>query len=424
MSTGPVDPDMQFSHLALVKSLHQSLYSRPFFIPPITDPPAPHTPTKAKSHPRVRPSPSKSMSSQATETDAGSVSYYDGDDMRVIRLSMLSVYNAEIQLRSPSRLRRSQLTDRTFRQYLLDHMTTRVVRCLVEAEQRGSDSRDEMLGKAFPEYAELRKKISGFRKYTSARVGVDKVSDGRRVLGTSSKENSQEDGSCSTPRAIKRKSSDSGRSYRHSMVFDNDNLTPYTTASILAVPDLVELAGLVVDTTARREERRRLRRIADGFAKPNDHAIERDRVRKGKGRREYKLTDEERRKMVAKLIKWALGEIGIEGTTVAVSSALSFRSRAAAEEDGYLPLPPELMLPLIASHIHDEIYKRAQIVLKKGDPRREHGVTTEELLRTFQSWGQAGRWERMGEWAIQAGLDMGVRRGVLEDKGRGWVVRL
>ncbi|EIW70273.1 hypothetical protein TREMEDRAFT_62034 [Tremella mesenterica DSM 1558] len=105
-----VDPDEQFLHVTQVNQLHRTLYSQPFIMPP-----AP-TLSRASSPLRQRklPSPAKSVrsvmysDSLAPSSEIGSEVEYD---------------EGPVPLRDPSKLRSSQLTDHTFRHYLLDHMT-------------------------------------------------------------------------------------------------------------------------------------------------------------------------------------------------------------------------------------------------------------------------------------------------------------
>ena len=41
----------------------------------------------------------------------------------------------------------------------------------------------------------------------------------------------------------------------------------------------------------------------------------------------------------------------------------------------------------------------------------------------MRQWGEEGRWERLGEWRVEEGVQWGLIRGLIRQEGRGyWAV--
>lgn len=212
-------------------------------------------------------------------------------------------------------------------------------------------------------------------------------------------------------------------------------LEPFTLESILAVDHLRELAELVVAHEAKREERNRRRRIRDGTARTADLDLERERVSLGKKPDDYKLGAREKKRNMQQLAGWAIRSLAEEGGMVQVRiptstpvkslstpyspSPLGSKSGAAGVEYGYLPLPPEVLMPLLVPHLQAEQARRSRVFMKRDDPRRNRGMTEQELAIAMRSWGSDGRWERLGEWAVAEALKWG--EGTLCQRyGEGW----
>ncbi|GFZ46492.1 hypothetical protein JCM24511_04739 [Saitozyma sp. JCM 24511] len=263
-----------------------------------------------------------------------------------------------------------------------------------------------------------------------------------------------------TPRAS---SASRGKLLRGGMWNRPTPLEPWTIGSILDVPQLAELARLVVDNVARKEERRRRRRIAEGTARKRDLEVEEERVGRGRGRDEWKLTESERRRKMEALTAWVIRGMAEEGGLVQVrlpcwsrdddgddlrgtirdecatptpapapmSMSISIpgtptpstrrgkRPRdapaASFETHGYFPLPPSLLLPLVLPMLRSEREARKLVFFPKGDPRWKSGMTVEEITSRLRSWGDEGRWERVSRWKIEETVEWG--------ESAGWVVR-
>ena len=309
-----------------------------------------------------------------------------------------------VQLRDPSDLRPSQLTDSTFRQYLLDHMTQEIISAVRFSTNLQSD-----LAELFPEYRDMRRRLDKGKQRAD------------RVFTSSTKHNSADLSADIQSESTYCQSSDCA-------------LKPFTLASILQVPHLHQLASLVVETETRREEKRRRRRIRDGQARPKDLEVERDRQRRGRDSMDWKLTDEEKEAKMLRLVGWVIRSAAEDGQVVQVSlprmpslgdeeeEALPKRkrSRGKTEAYGYLSLPPDLVLPLISEIIRAEQDIRSKTFMRKGDPRRGHGMFLEAILHELQHCGTEGRWERVREWVVEDALRLGVARGNLKREGRGW----
>ena len=209
-------------------------------------------------------------------------------------------------------------------------------------------------------------------------------------------------------------------------------IRPISLVSILEVPHLMELAKLVVDNEARKEEKRRRRRIRDGQARSKDLAVERERIRKGRGRDSWRLTEDERRVKMLRLLSWVIRSAAEDGSLIQISldshqstfdAPRNHRSAHRCMDDyGYLALPPELVLPIITQFMIHERTVRKSTFMRKGDPRRGHGMLLGDILGELQRWGEEGRWERVREWAVQDAIRLGVARGSLRGEGQGWWV--
>ncbi|WVR04919.1 hypothetical protein IAU60_001931 [Kwoniella sp. DSM 27419] len=209
--------EAQFDHAREVERLRRVSYGRPFDGQAQAQNPAHSTLSSGPSAPR---SPARA---QAQYPRAGSSSAIDLSSQAPSELTV-----DDVELRS------SQLTDRTFRQYMLDHMTQEVVRGLQGLDEEGVRA---ALGACFPEYSRVQ--------------GVQRT---RRQPEAS-----------------------------HAALY------PFTMASLLRDPRLSTLAMLVVDNEMRKEDRRRRRRIRDGTATRKDLERKVDASHLDRGRKVERL---------------------------------------------------------------------------------------------------------------------------------------
>ena len=324
-------------------------------------------------------------------------------------------YEANIQLCNPSKLRSSQLTDRTFRLYLLDYMsqeTSRVVDELSEGEL------EIALKEVFPEY----RLLLPSRDLPQSQV---------RTPLRSHSLNSHDDPD-TTPRQSK------------TSIPVTPSIPGFTISSILSIPHLEELADLVVEEQSRKEEKRRRRRIRDGTATQKDLQSQsqpqtrsqsmslsvesKGSTKTGSG---WRLSRDEKRSRKERLVKWVIRGLSEEGVLVQIKmkvdrtnvSPSPLRSRTKKYTEAYLPLPEPLLLPLLIPHISAEIQYRSKIYIPRSDPRFGHSILLEEVLKRLRGCGEAGRWERVGEYCVEDALQFGegVKKG-LKRVGRGWVL--
>jgi hypothetical protein len=208
----------------------------------------------------------------------------------------------------------------------------------------------------------------------------------------------------------------------------------FTIPSLVATPHLAELAEKIVDAEAKKEERRRRKRILNGEAKDKDLALERSAAENG-GKVEWRLKGEKKRRAMERLFSWGLRISSEEGSLVHVSSSESIESfdphrtptASATSEKGdqtaYIPLPQPLFLPILLRHLEAEQDARARTFLPKSDPRRGNGMTINELLGRIRGWGEEGRWERLGDHSVEAGVQWGLLKGRIRREGNGyWAV--
>ncbi|WVQ70462.1 uncharacterized protein L199_008689 [Kwoniella botswanensis] len=410
-----VDPDTQYTHTSQVDHLHQTLYSRPFTLPDlsISNKTPPISPNRDTSVSRVGPNMSDGLGTTLTSEAP----------------SELSMIDAEPELRDPTKLRSSQLTDRTFRQYMLDHMTQETIKSISKAQEIGPEVLHGELGHYLTEYRDVQDDPS-----TSGRSRIlGKSSSGSGVFANSTKVNTPSSSTsidhATTPTQktfISRKKPVKSTSTPCSLGL----LRPFTPSSILVDERLSILATLVVNNEIRREERRRRRRIRDGTATRKDLLVDRERNTSTNG---VMIDEKERNKKIERLVSWAIRNVSEEGNlvqvtlppTTAPSSTKSSSSNGYVTQDryGYLPLPSQLLLPLLIPHLLAERDLRKNSIRRKNDFKSVNGMTVDELTSVMRKWGQEGRWERVGDWNIEDALEYGVDRGILRKEGKGyWVV--
>lgn len=189
---------------------------------------------------------------------------------------------------------------------------------------------------------------------------------------------------------------------------------------------------MVVDAESKKEERRRRRRIRDGVAKARDLAVDQAASQRKDGKVEWRLRGDDKRRAMERLVNWGLRVISEEGSLVHVqpdttdyvdhqrTPTASYRSISPT---AYTPLPPPLMLPLLLRHLRAEKEKRSRVFYRKDDSKSLNGMTLEELLVAMRQWGEEGRWERLGEWRVEEGIQWGLIKGLIMSKGVGfWAI--
>lgn len=211
-----------------------------------------------------------------------------------------------------------------------------------------------------------------------------------------------------------------------------------TVTSLLAVERLHTLAVRVVDTRARREENERRKRVKEGRTTQRDEALAAARRARGLRSSDYKLTDAERYPKMVRLVEWAIRTAAAEGALVQVDTGSgmhslrtmgSFDSCAStlmSSEAGYVPVPPELLgpllIPLAAAERAERASRRSTFRSRAERERdralgrleqKEGPVDAKILLRRLRSWGEDGRWERVGEWAVEAAVEWAEAAGLL-----------
>ncbi|WWC85165.1 uncharacterized protein L201_000022 [Kwoniella dendrophila CBS 6074] len=410
-----VDPEVQYLHAAQVYDLHQTVYCRPFTLPDLTAPTKslPTTPSKNNSTFHLDPDHSDSYGTVLTSEAP----------------SELSMIDAEPELRDPTKLRSSQLTDRTFRQYMLDHMTQETIRSLCQALEIGQSRVQQQLEAYFPEYRQMRSKHNTSSSINHLEKHRPSVSG---VFALSTRYNSQQaNDNTATPTQktfdTRRKSARSNTSNGFSVPSLMKGFTP---TSILEDERLNVLARLVVENEAHKEERRRRRRVRDGTATKKDLLVESQRqaniVNGDNIKDEYMLDEKEKQKKMDRLVAWAIRAIAEEGSLVQITlpiphstSSSVFRS-SNGDKYGYLPLPSQLLFPLCVPHLIVERKLRKQTFRKKNDPKSVNGMTVDELTLKFKSWGEDGRWERIGDWNLEDCLEYGYQKGYLTKQGLGY----
>lgn len=124
------------------------------------------------------------------------------------------------------------------------------------------------------------------------------------------------------------------------------------------------------------------------------------------------MSDDERLIKMSRLVGWVIRNVAEEGSLVQV--------KFSGTEYGYLPLPAQLLLPLLIPHLETERFIREHTFVRKTDPRRGNGMSVSELVGRLREWGEEGRWERVGEWKVEEAIEWGEESGLVQRVGKGW----
>lgn len=420
-----VDPDEQYWHLQQVQNLHQALYSRPFQLPATQSQPARSMATIMDDTTMVDSTFSDSLSISIEPSSEMSI---DNSQLKVSSSCLVSPVNADTraQLCDPSRLRPSQLTDRTFRQYLLDHVSQETTARIQEIKVNGGAGPEavrQALRTVFPEYEAAWPVLKSQNK---GKGRPTPIASGRTPFGPSSSFHSnaiieidmEDIDQDATPRRSQSTFTRSTKPRSGSSSSSVPAIQGFNVASLLRVPHLYHLAGLVVDEQSRKEEKRRRRRIRDGTASQKDHDYTSQRGEHG-----WRLTDGERTPRMQRLVRWVIRGLSEEGVMVEVAPAGTGTVGRPGELDQtcYLPLPEPLLFPLLIPHIQAEMLRRSKTYLRRSDPRHGHGILLDEIMRAQRRYGEQGRWERVGEWCVEDALVWGEQAGLVKRVGKGWV---
>lgn len=414
-----VDPQEEFFHYDEVCFLHETLYSRTFVIPLAATPAA---------------SPSKSILS--------SVSSEYGDEEEDFE-----------ELPDPAKLSASRLTEATFKLYLLDHMTRETATTMKTLCGRGLPFEPiPNLQQLFPEYMGVdpprsrppdvfgTSQFDNRLKTTTfdTTVGVHDATPRACVFRSKTE---RQLGSKLLPSTID-DTTPMGRTFRSRAERERlmagstapgleypQALTVFTIPVLLATPKLRNLAARIVDARARHEEKLRRHRAKHGTPTARDLRVVADRIARGLDAGSYKLAPPERDRKMVGLVEWAIRKAHAEGGLVQVETqpteipapgAASWRTSSGIT--GYLPLPPELLAPLLVPIVNaatlcqrGTFRSRLERMARDSHDGSKSGpaVDASTVVRRLRSWGEDGRWERVGLWAVEAALEWGEAHGIL-----------
>lgn len=192
-------------------------------------------------------------------------------------------------------------------------------------------------------------------------------------------------------------------------------LHPFTVPSLLAVALLRDLAERVVDNRARVEEKERRKRVKLGKTTTLDHQLVARRKARGLKEGTYQLSSSERESKMRTLTEWAIRDAHIEGGVVQVSTAVT--------PAGYLPLPAALLAPLlvpVVSAARERAHGTFRSRLERSQAKeaastgRSSNLPLNSLTIAARLKAWDGRWERVGQWAVEEALEWGEAQGILE----------
>jgi len=199
---------------------------------------------------------------------------------------------------------------------------------------------------------------------------------------------------------------------------------------LLAVPTLRDLAARIVDTRARNEEKHRRHRAKHGKSTVVDAQVVADRLARGLSEGSYKLSRAERDRKMTAMTEWTLRQASRDGSVVEVcipQATVAVEDdpwrRKPAPEVGYLPLPPELLAPLlvpvIAAHrvlvrgtFRSQLERARESRTQTQTRPSAAGIDAKSITTRLRRWDM--RWERVGVWAAEAALEWGEAHGVLD----------
>lgn len=175
---------------------------------------------------------------------------------------------------------------------------------------------------------------------------------------------------------------------------------------------LAVLGPLVVKRRAKKDEAAMRAREANGTSTDRDRRKIQERLAKGRSKGHWKLDKDEMEVKFRNLTTWALRVITEEGGLICISAPSG--SKAAAYSESYLPVPPELLAPLMAPMVRKEQARLSNVFRSKAE--RQKGVSLESdvvrnVTRSLRKWGD-GRYERVGDWAVAEAYEWGKSRGL------------
>ena len=305
---------------------------------------------------------------------------------------------------------------------MLDHMTQSILAAL---KLLSINELKQTLSATFPEYraslAYVQRSVdipaSGSRHATRQPHEVLNVSTRDNLSRSSSSTSTMavnEADATPTPKRFRSKAerlamacTHAPRSTSHSAAQTNEiaaSIESFSVDSILATPNLAKLSGLVVDAESRRAEKRRRKRLAEGSASQADLSVEASA---------YKLSPARRDRRSRKLIQHVIRQLSEEGSLVTCTDL-----RDGGE--GYLTLPPELLGPLLLVLMEEQRLRERRTFGRKGEKRGMWDV--DKVCRRLASWGQEGRWERIGRWAVEDAMRWAEARGFMSRQEGAWVL--
>lgn len=179
----------------------------------------------------------------------------------------------------------------------------------------------------------------------------------------------------------------------------------------MKVDELAVLGPLVVVCRAKKEEQAMRARAAAGTMTDRDRRKVQERLAKGRSKGHWKLDKEEIDRKFRNLTNWALRVILEEGGLICITVP---NMKNFGQSESYLPVPPELLAPLMAPIVQREKARLNNVFRCKSD--RQKGVSKDSDLiknvsRSLRAWGD-GRYERVGDWAVAEAYDWGKCRGL------------
>lgn len=334
-------------------------------------------------------------------------------------------------LPDPSKLSSSRLTEATFKLYLIDYMVCDVTRILKAAMRSSNEYPIPTLAALFPEYTGATMQIveepqplqdlpSIPSSEDNAQVPTPRPSGVFRSRAERERDRMERERKAAapptpTPAPDFNRTPRAHRSVKLVKVWpprvDPSVHLPQivTPAGILENEKLRDLAERVVNQHARNEEKYRRRRAKEGTSKDRDRQIVATRRARGIPSGDYHLTPADRELKMTRLVEWAIRQAAGEGSIVHLST-VDAAGRLVA---GYVAIPPELLGPLLVPLVQAKQQQWQKVFRPRSERGKSNVIQASSIASRLREWGEDGRWERVGEWAVEQALAWAEENGLV-----------
>lgn len=186
----------------------------------------------------------------------------------------------------------------------------------------------------------------------------------------------------------------------------------HTVQGILSDERLRGLAERIVNRQSKVGERELRRRAKAGAATERDKKVIASRLARGRSKGDYVLSPKQLERGMTRLVEWGFRQAASEGWLV--------HAHVPATGDraiGYVPLPPQLLGPLLVPVVEMERRRRAADVSRFSELGKEESLDVSCIASRLRQWGEEGRWERVSDRVVEEALTWARERGLVTLSG-------